>query len=147
MTDTARRLHTAFLAALCCIVLAPSLAWSDDHTAHSATMSFKGSDEELAAFSWSGTPRPLAPGIMFETLMDRPAGDGDFVVAVNASSCETLGEQVGEGAGQMEIRFFDKARQLGLLARGSASIEAADCEGGPRTVTVKPGSGFSFQQP
>lgn len=137
--------RTLFVLAL--PLLVTLAAAQETATAYRGSISFKGSDEELAAFSWGETPDKLARGIMFETIVQRPAGDNDFVAAVSAASCSTWQEHVTAGHSPLEISFYDRGNRLLGVGRGQASVAAADCGGNPKTITVRVGARFNIGMP
>ena len=122
-------------------------AAEENAIAYRGSIDFKGSDEELAAFSWSGTPGKLSQGIMFETIVQRPAGDNEFVAAVAPASCAAWQDEITAGAGPMEIAFYDRGNKLLGVGRGSANVVAADCDGTPKTIAVRVPASFNIGMP
>lgn len=80
---------TATLVSLA-MALAPVAA--SDSVCRKGEIEFGGTKAPILAFAWEEKPAPLSKGIMFETLMDRPTGDSDFVSVVGGASCDAWGE-------------------------------------------------------
>ena len=136
---------TIVSAALISLALA-SVAASDS-VCRNAEIEFDGIEAPVLAFAWGEKPAPLAKGIMFETLVDRPKGDGDFVAVVDGGSCEAWKRVSSAGSQRLELRFLDTAGQMLVLGDGNALGNVVSCGDGGTTIVFKVDRSFNIGMP
>jgi len=141
-----RLLLSAAMFALLGSSFAPT-PMSASETCRKGTIEFQGIKEALVGFAWEGAPKPLARGIMFETLLDRPSGDKELKAVVSAESCSSWEDAAEGGAKRLKLRFLDSNGLMLVLGDGNAVVSAVSCGTKGTTLVIRVADSFNIGMP